>query len=322
MKYHYVIIQDKADYFRVSWNDIFNIPDTEYYDCFPCGANRYITKLFQIHFSRKIRERIELPFKSLWNPFFYRSNNLNKPICFVFSSRYAFFIYNGLIDYLKKKYKGSKFVCFYQDIVSTHPDVNIDDVKKNFDLVISYDQNDAQQYDIQYHPTVYSYYELNSVNNVDECDVYFVGAAKNRLNKLVETYDLLTKKGLVCKFFITGVAQHDQICRDGISYITRMSYLDNIKYIQKANCILEVLQEGAIGYSLRLWEAITYRKYFITNNNQINDLKKNNLGIYSIKEASVENIRSQINKDQMYDSQWQELIHVDKFLLYIEKLLS
>ena len=77
MKYHYIILQDKADFFRVSWNDIHKISDTEYYDYFPCGANTLVKKIFQIHFSQKIRKQINLPFKSFWNRFFYTKKVMN-----------------------------------------------------------------------------------------------------------------------------------------------------------------------------------------------------------------------------------------------------
>ena len=43
---------------------------------------------------------------------------------------------------------------------------------------------------------------------------FFAGKAKDRLNKLVEAYDLFTSYGLKCDFFITHVSPKEQIRRE------------------------------------------------------------------------------------------------------------
>ena len=320
MKYHYIILQDKADFFRVSWNDIHKISDTEYYDYFPCGANTSVKKIFQIHFSQKIRKQINLPFKSFWNRFFY-TKKVNKPLCFLFSSRYAFFMYNGLIDSLRKRYPGSKYVCFFQDIVSTHNDIDINDVKRVFDMVISYDEADAKKYSLIYHPTVYSTYPTEEDKSIPYTDVYFVGAAKNRLNDIIETYDALSSKQCKCDFYITGCPIGKQINREGVHYIQRLSYIDNIKHLKKAKAILEILQHGAGGYSLRQWEAIAYNKYFITNNTLVESLHRENEGILSVTDTNIKSIIDNESIKHLYSETWGKQISVQEFLKFLDSNL-
>ena len=320
MNYHFVVLQDKADYFRISWSDIDKLTNVEYYDCFPCGGRKISKLLFKIHFSEKIRRYINLPFKSVWNKCFYTKKN-EKPVCFIFSSRYAFLIYSGLIESLREHYPDSKFVCFYQDIVATHKDVRIADVKKNFDLVISYDLEDAKRFSIVYHPTVYSFYEVEDDTSIPYSDIYFVGAAKDRLGDIIEIYDKLTSVGCKCDFYITGCKEINRTYRPGINYISRLSYKDNLKHVKKTKAVLEILQHGAVGHSLRLWEAIFYNKYFITNGKISESMKMNNRGIISADAVDIKIMIDDVSMANKYSDDWKDLISVKGFLSFVEEQL-
>ena len=61
------------------------------------------------------------------------------------------------------------------------------------------------------------------------------------------------------------------IQKDGIHYIENMSYKENLQHIKKCKFILELQQRGAVGPTLRTWEAICYNKYLITNNISIKE---------------------------------------------------
>lgn len=65
--------------------------------------------------------------------------------------------------------------------------------KQNFDLVLSYDYNDAKRYDILYYPTPYSAIPVESVTNPDN-DVYFLGKGKNRLTEIIDAYERFIAK--------------------------------------------------------------------------------------------------------------------------------
>lgn len=321
MNYHFVVLQDNADYFRISWSDIGKLTDVEYYDRFPCGGRNISKLLFKIHFSGKIRRYINLPFKSLWNKWFY-TKRTEKPICFIISSRYAFLMYSGLIESLRAHYPGSKFVCFYQDIVATHTDVKITDVKKNFDLVISYDIEDAKRYSIVYHPTVYSLYRVEDDVSIPYSDIYFVGAAKDRLGDIIEIYDSLTSVGCKCDFYVTGLKEVNRIYRPGINYISSLSYEENLKHVKRTKAVLEILQHGAVGHSLRLWEAIFYNKYFITNGEISESMKRNNRGVISADAVDIKTRIDDVSRVNKFSDDWKDLISVRGFLSFVEEQLE
>lgn len=270
--YNFVFFQTPDDYFRISQKDLQKIDNVVYIDRFPYKANGFVRKIHKAHFSDKINKsievplKIELPFRKIWNPFYFRGQfSNNNPIAFVFCGRYAFWAKYGLLDYLKRKYPRSKYVCFFQDIVKDHKRISIEEVKRLFDLVISYDLGDSDRYKLEYHPTIFSKIDVAKNDNIPSCDVYFVGAAKNRLNEIYNAYDILTAQGVKCDFYIINVPVHLQRICEGIHYITYMDYYTNLQHVQKCKGILEILQKGAVGASLRMKEALMFNKYFVTN---------------------------------------------------------
>jgi hypothetical protein len=172
----------------------------------------------------------------------------------------------GFIDYLRDTYPNAKFVCFLQDLVDTIHNVNIRTIIDKFDLSISYDKGDADRYRISYYPTPYSFFPVSEMHNENSSDVFFVGRAKKRLKEILAIYVELKEKGLTCDFHILDVEFKDQLYADEIHYNTLMSYEENLEHVLKTKCLLEIMQEGATGYTYRTWEAIMYNKLLLTNN--------------------------------------------------------
>jgi len=50
-----------------------------------------------------------------------------------------------------------------------------------------------------------------------------------------------------------------------------MPYEENLEYIKRSKCLLEIMQEGGNGYILRTCEAVAYNKKIITNNKILKD---------------------------------------------------
>ena len=45
-----------------------------------------------------------------------------------------------------------------------------------------------------------------------------------------------------------------------------MSYYDYLQHVVNSDCIVEIMQENAQGFTLRTWEALLYNKKLLTNN--------------------------------------------------------
>lgn len=226
-------------------------------------------KIYLKHFTKKYK----LPFRKLWNRRFYKTKfNKNDNLIFILSYVDENLLKYGSIKYLKKKYKNSKFVLFLSDLV-IHRRLNMEfnEVKKLFDAVISFDYNDCQKYELYNHPLVYSAPKEN-INIEENIDVYFCGKAKDRLDIIMLIFKYLKKQGLNCKFIISEVSDNKREDIEGLIYLDKfMSYEENLEYIKKSKCLLEIMQEGGNGYTLRTCEAVAYNKKIITNNKILKD---------------------------------------------------
>lgn len=265
--YNFVIFGSDEDYHIISYNDINNVENAIYLYKNLYTENAVLNFLHRVHRTPNINKYLKLPFRNIWNGLYFKNNFINdNPICFIFfSGRYEMFKY-GLLDYLKIKYPGSKYVCFYQDLVSKLIHLNINRVKERFDLVLSFDQADVEKYGLIYYPLIYSEYSCNIPNQVKDSDVYFVGKAKDRLSEIIDAFEYLDAEGLKCDFHIVGVKREEQAYKDKIDYCNQMPYIENISRIKSTRCILEIMQQGGHGYTLRVCEAIMYDKKLLSNN--------------------------------------------------------
>lgn len=268
MKYNYVIFATDDEYYKVAYNDLNKLNNVKYVWRELDTDNRIITLFYKMHTSPKTNKIFSLPFKKLWNPCMFRNTfSDDKPICFIFFPGRRKEYNNGLVEYLRNRYPDSKFVLYYQDLIkkSKMPEINL--FKKQFDLILSFDHEDAFRNNLEYYPLVYSAVEVPD-GNIEKSDVYFVGKAKDRLKDIQNVYDKLRNNGLKCDFHVTGVAEKE-IRQDGIIYNTPVSYLENIQRIKATKCMVELMQKGGHGFTLRYCEAIMYNKKIITNNCEV-----------------------------------------------------
>lgn len=268
MKYNYVIFATDDDYYKVSYNELLKNKGVKYIGSELDSNNKLLTFFYKMHTSPLTNKFVNLPFKNIWNgKMFTNTFEDNKPICFIFFPGRRKEYDNGLMNYLKKKYKDSKFVLYYQDLIGKSKMPEIELFKNEFDLILSFDHSDVLKYSLNYYPLVYSEIDVPNVVT-EESDVYFVGKAKNRLEDIRAVHKLLKNAGLKCDFHVTGVAAED-IRDNGIIYNMPVSYMENLQRIKMTKCMLEIMQKGGHGYTLRYCEAIMYDKKIITNNPEI-----------------------------------------------------
>lgn len=192
MKYNYVVFGTEDQYYTYGYSELNNHSNTVYFEKPVCLSSFYRLKDFvrRVHLSEKINKVVSLPNKEFWNChlFEYKFDN-NKPICFVFfpGSKFSDSIPFGFVDYLKDKYKGSKFAVFYQDLVRFKRKVSLEMFRDKMDLLLSFDFKDSKENGMIYHSLVYSDI-ADSVETTDEKDIYFCGVAKNRLDDILNAY--------------------------------------------------------------------------------------------------------------------------------------
>ena len=271
MKYNYVFFGSEVDFMRISFGDLEKHPQTKYLCKRIDTDSKVLTKLYQLHTSPKTNRFFRLPGQGIWNKMMFRGTfPEKKPLCFVFYPR-SRWLQNGAIEYLRKKYPDCKIAIVFQDLVKYAYPKGLEEILKKVDIALSFDHGDAKQYGMEYYPLVYSPYDVPEDDSIPESDVYFVGKAKDRLPEILKAYEKFRDAGLKCDFYLTGVKPEDQKYKGEITYGTQMPYVENLKHIKKTKCLLEIMQGGGRGYTLRFDEVIMYDKKLITNNPEICD---------------------------------------------------
>lgn len=234
----------------------------------------FLRPFFKLHTSGKLNSIIEMPFKTIWRRYFLNKKLLKdiarfKTIYFLLGDTLRLVLDSKLIGFLRKRFPGCKIIYVFPDKVASYlseieKKTSFSDFVSSFDLVCTFNKLDAARYDIVLQkPCIYfSFHDSPAISY----DAVFIGKEKGRLNKLINLYDLLEINGFNCCFYIIGVSKKDQIKRPGIVYRKYLPYEEVLKIDSSSKCIVNIVQDGASGITLRDYEAIGMNKVLITNN--------------------------------------------------------
>lgn len=175
-----------------------------------------------------------------------------------------------LFLFLRKRYPKCKIVFHFHDTVDfklkTIPKLDIDVLKQNVDLILTYNKNDADRYSFIYCPDMYSRIDEEKIIKYPPCDVVFIGAAKDRMTKIIQAFEKFEKAGKKCWFYILGAKESEKKHRDKIIYSDNpISFFEVISRQLSARAILEITQGGTQDATLRFWDAVMYNKLLFTD---------------------------------------------------------
>lgn len=314
MKYNYVIFDClNQEYYKTLLEDLKYNENVKLYHEYLQGERKILKLLFKIHYSKKIRKYVNLPFKSIWNKkLFTNSFNSNSPICFMFSSNTYELIDGNFFAYLKKIYPNSKLVYYCRDLIeligTRFMNFDINRVKKSFDLVITYNMLDSIKHNLVFFPDFASKLSDKCFTNFPEVDVLFIGKAKNRLNDILASYKIFERKGLSCYFYITNASADKQTGNNNIIFSDKlMSYTEYLGRLKSSKMLLEIVQDGTIGFSTRTFEAIMYGKKLITNAHAIKYTKFYNSNVFyfsKVEELNKYDFLNAITEDYNYKNEF------------------
>ena len=283
-----------------------------------------LKRIFEIHNAEPLNRYFELPFKNFWYKRVVDESKFNNDdvVFFVLYESFHMSYSRRLICHYKKKYKNAKFIFLYTNPVNEYNFMRVNKICDLLDGIFTFNIEDSKNY---------SYFFLEEdlfilpriQNDHISSDVFFVGADKGRLPILLDLFDLLSKKGLICDFWITGVPEEKQKYSDKIHYNQRITYEEVLRHNANTRCIIEVLQDGKSYTSLRTYEAIQYRKKLLTMNDTVKAQWFFNPKIiqvfHSVEDISVDFIRSNV-EESVYDDC--DLGSFNRFEKYIAKVLS
>ncbi|WP_155601858.1 hypothetical protein [Aeromonas salmonicida] len=141
----------------------------------------------------------------------------------------------------------------------------------------SFDKADVNNYMFHYHPQVHNPYNLRRSGSIgfDGSSLFekvflFVGLDKGRLRKLSDLRSILTGYDVGCDYHITADVSRKYSYEDGL--LVTDNYLPYAEYLQKISRsfgLIDFVQNGQSGLTLRVLESVFLKKKLITNNYSI-----------------------------------------------------
>lgn len=328
LRYNYVVC-GAGGYYTIGYKDIMDHPQIKYYDSYLSGVGGILLKsMVRLNFSRKVNTIIKTPLSMVVNRYLFENDfDRNSRLCYLFFMNNNVVFNSSYPQYLRSHYPNVKLALYLQDLVSSRrkQDLDIDYLKNVFDIILSYDKHDCEQYNLIYHPTPMSVVNVPNNENITFSDVYYCGSAKGRYPLIHHIFEECQKHGLVCDFNILENL-HEPI-KDklaGVRYIHYpMSYIENLQHVIKSNCILEVMQEHAIGYTPRLWESIVYDKHLLSNNPEIinSDYYKNGITHILDEGFSFDSFKNDIKTKVKYPVEYKQKLSPIHLFQTIDNLL-
>lgn len=267
-RYNFVICGE-AYYYDYGFADIMDLPNVAFHHNSTEALHNPLLRLaVMMNYSSRLNRRLHRKPASWAFPLMYRTTfaDESRQRCFVFFGIWAREFQSGYIEYLRRRYPTAKFVLYMIDLVARNAALDLDYCRHAFDLLLSYDKGDCERYGMLYHPTPMSCVPMPEAEAEPEYDVYFCGYAKRRYPLVGRLYEEYTAAGLRCDFHLLLYPDGEPRV-PGIHYNGPvMSYADNLRHVCRSRAVLEVMQDGATGFTPRLWEAIVYDRHLITNN--------------------------------------------------------
>ena len=155
----------------------------------------------------------------------------------------------------------------------------------------SFDPEDCRKYGLNFNTTYYFKDLKLPVSFSKEYDVFFCGINKGRKNKLNEIQAILAKNSITSFFYL--VDEELPVSER----LPRLQYKEYLSKLSNANAILDILQDGQQGMTLRVMEALFFNKKLITNQSLIakEDFYNSN-NIFIIGKDDWNNIKDFMNK--------------------------
>lgn len=278
MAYKYIIFGNGYEWCEISLQKIINRNDTVFTNELPVKGN--ITKFFSMFIlSDRLKNFIPKFFKTLIyneiiNELGLKKIDVNSQIVFIIFDGNRLGNQNVFFDFIKDHYKFSKFIYVFTNIVKITEASGrgyIDKLNDWYDVVFAFDPEDAKKYGFSYSPLIYDAdpnYKREEKESKEDL-VFYVGQAKDRLPGLLSCFEKLKQLGIKTDFHIANVKEEDIKYSDKITYNKFMTYAECVESIQKATCLIDVIQGESTGLTIKTCEAVCYDKKLITTNKHV-----------------------------------------------------
>lgn len=271
----YIVIGNGVEWCEASWEgELKENKDLIFCnEVVPYNGIKFLKKMCQLHYNKKINSRIKLPFKQIWYKNFFDNLQFNE------SDEYIFIVYDwstlsfdfSFLEYLRNICYKVTIVYIFTNVVHTTGAKYyriLDRISHYYDLIYAFDPLDAEKYGFFYSPLIYTRSDWKE-NVPITSDLFYVGQAKDRYEQLIEIYEIAKESGLTCDFHIVGVPEEKQKYKSEISYNQFMKYSEIIEHIKSSACLVDATQGNSSGFTIKVSEAVIYNKKLVSTNPHI-----------------------------------------------------
>ena len=265
----YLFFDSGTDASAIMFGDFYRCPDMTVYHSPVCIEHPFLKKLYRLHNSYRINRVFPLPFRGIWN-----GKCVLKDACKDPGTEYYIGFTNASVVRFTKRYlrrlSQTKNVHLFLICLDAESDKLLFPLpyirKIHFEKIFCFDKQMADKYGFTYSLNYYSKMPRESAGL--RYDVMFVGGTKGRTDLLMDVYQKCAEHHVnpFFRVFSPG-AQNDSVFIN-----RRIPYAEVLDALCASNCILEVLQPGQHGRTLRYYEAVCYNKKLLTNNPEITEL--------------------------------------------------
>ena len=310
----YILFSTDVDWRNLSWEKPVQEGKVIYYKDLPYSGSKLLRKSIKLFYSWRINCKFRVPFRRILYKGILKSLNIKSgdevKVIFYDRSRASYDF--SFIKYLRKKIPNVKIGYLFSDIVAKSGAQIfgiVNSLNKYYDKVFSFDKKDAEKYGFDYS---YLIYDRNIPNSKDvdiENDVFLVAQAKNRLEQLLKICDACFSLDLKTDFAINKIPE-DQLALVGkrkIQINELIPYNEVVSRLLKSKCIIDIMQQGSVGITLNIVEAVVFNKKAISNN-----LELINEPFYDPTRILVLNDKADIKA--FLDTPMKPYTHEDKFI--------
>lgn len=224
----------------------------------PTLKYRFLRAIRKLHFLSKMKSK-RIWVDNILNR--YNIENLKENTIILFDVP----IWIENIDYIRKKYDKINIVFWFWNIIKDRE--KIKNIKYHCNKIFTFDKTDSDLYGLLYNPQFYWDNNKYLKKQHTEFDLLFIGRDKNRISILETVYLKCIKHQLKVNFYVVKDKYSKSKYLD--LHKKEIPYSEIIHLINKSKCILDINQKNQTGLTLRVLEAIFFKKKLITNNKDI-----------------------------------------------------
>lgn len=288
----FIVLSAGQEWNYFSWSGVFNDKDIKFIKTlFP----RILNKIWWID-----AFRYRLFCDIFWIPYIKYKLKISKyPTTLFIYDWGALTVGPYCIKQIRDNFPNLKLVYIFTNIIKISGAKTyrlLPNLKTTYDVICAFDPLDAKRYGFEYSKLIYTLTANNERLDGAIYDIFYVGQAKDRHDKLIQIYKNAVSQGLKCRFYITGVPENEQYKNEDIIYNQPIKYAKVIDFMKKSKCIVDAIQGESAGLTIKTCEAVLLNKKLITTNTNLQKesfYRKSNILIYT----GIEDLKAFLNLD-------------------------